>query len=96
MKKTFTINIDPEESKELEKRWYECNSTQNLLGFLASQSNTVDSIMQQYADLYDVRFTKCELMKAALANKYKPDEVDLTKYNYSFDFQEQTLTFTEA
>ena len=34
--------------------------------------------------------------KITLAKEFKPEEVDLTKYNYSFDFDNFSIVFTEA
>ena len=96
MKKTFVVNVDETEIRELERAWYECNSTKEILGFLASQATTLPDTLQQYTDLFDVRFTKCEMLKTAIAKKYKPDEVDLNTFNFMFDFNENKLTFTEA
>lgn len=95
-KKIFTVKIDAEDSKAVEKAWYEYSAARDIIAFIMQQKGVDWTVLQEYINIAEYRFTACEMEKARVAKAYKPEEVDLTKYNYSFDFTEETLTFEEA
>lgn len=95
-KKVFTVNVPEEEIREVEKAWYEYNAAQSNVRFLAEDKLIDWEVLNEFNKAQAETFIKCEKLKAAVANKYKPEEVDLSKYDYAFDFNECTLTFTEA
>ena len=95
-KKVFVVTISEEESNEMEKAWYEYNASCDIVARLMKEEGVVFSLLQEYLNVSEARFTKCEMLKQKFAKAYKPDEVNLSKYNYGFDFEEHTITFTEA
>lgn len=95
-KKVFVVNIGEENSRKMEKIWYEYNASRDIIGFLMQQDGVKFENLQDYLQVAEVRFTESEKTKEALAREFKPEEVDLTKYNYGFDFDNFTITFTEA
>lgn len=95
-KKVFVVNIGEENSRKMEKIWYEYNAARDIIGFLMQQDGVKFENLQDYLQVAEVRFTESEKTKEALAREFKPEEVDLTKYNYGFDFDNFTITFTEA
>lgn len=95
-KKVFTVNIGEENSRKMEKIWYEYNASLSIVEHLMQSGNVPFENLQDYLQVAEVRFTESEKTKEALAREFKPEEVDLTKYNYGFDFDNFTITFTEA
>lgn len=95
-KKVFTVNIGEENSRKMEKIWYEYNASLSIVEHLMQSGNVPFENLQDYLMVTEARFTESEKMKEALAKEFKPEEVDLTKYNYSFDFDNFSIVFTEA
>ncbi len=95
-KKTFVVNIGEENSRKMEKAWYEYNASRDIIAFLMQQSGVNFETLQEYINVAETRFVECEKMKEGFAKEFKPEEVDLTKYNYGFNFDEFTIEFTEA
>lgn len=95
-KKVFTVNIGEEKSRQMEKVWYEYNASRDIVAFLMQQEGVKFENLQDYLNVAEARFVVSEKMKESLAKEFKPEEVDLTKYNYGFDFDKFTITFTEA
>lgn len=96
MKNTFTVYIPEDELNNLERAWYEYNGSRDIIAYLMSQPNVRWEILQEYINVSEAKFAKCEMEKVRLATQYKPEGVDLNKYNFNFDFQNCTLTFDEA
>lgn len=95
-KKFFKVNIGEENSREMEKAWYEYMASANILAFLMKEEGIRFDLLQEYINVAEIRFVECEKMKERFAKQFKPDEVDLTKYNYGFNFEEFAIEFTEA
>ena len=95
-KKVFVVNIGEENSRKMEKIWYEYNASRDIIAFLMQQEGVKFENLQDYLQVAEVRFVESEKTKEELAKEFKPAEVDLTKYNYGFDFENFTITFTEA
>ena len=85
-----------EDTRAMEKAWYEYNASVDIIARLMNNESVKFDILQEYINVAEVRFTQCEMFKSALAKKYKTEEVDLSKFNYSFDFDENKITFEEA
>ena len=96
MKRKFVVDVPAEEMVELERLWYEYNASRDIIAFLMQQKGVIWETLQEYINVSEKRFTECEMKKVSLATNYKPAEVDLTKFNYSFDFQDDKITFEEA
>jgi len=95
-KKVFTVHVPEEELKVVEKAWYEYSGSRDIIAFIMQQKGVDWDVLQEYINVAEARFAKCEVAKDEIATKYKPEEVDLSKYNYSFDFREETIKFEEA
>lgn len=95
-KKFFKVNIGEENSRDMERAWYEYNASRDIIAFLMQQEGVKFDILQEYINVAEIRFVECEKMKERFAKQFKPDEVDLTKYNYGFNFEDFTIEFTEA
>lgn len=96
MKKEFKVNIGEENSRKMEKIWYEYNAARDIVKFLMEGGTVSFENLQEYLMVAEARFVESEKMKESLAKEFKPEEVDLTKYNYSFNFDDFTIEFTEA
>ena len=95
-KKVLKVVMEESDTREMEKAWYEYNASRDIISFLMTEKQVIWETLQEYINVAEKRFTQCEMMKNRLANKYKTPEIDLTKYNYGFDFEENTITFEEA
>lgn len=95
-KKKFDIEIAETDAREVERLWYQYNGSRDIIKFLMSDKTVDFDVLQEYINVAEDRFTELEMKKAAVAKIYKPEEVDLTKYNFSFDFNEDRIIFEEA
>lgn len=92
----IAVRMTEEDARAMEKAWYEYNASVDIIARLMNNESVKFDILQEYINIAELRFTQCEMMKTALAKKYKTEEVDLSKFNYSFDFDENKITFEEA
>ena len=87
-KKIFEISISEAESIELEKSWYNLQGDQATIAFCMAQPSVNWEAVEKYREIMIKENYNCESLKQQLAHKYKPEEVELNKYNFSFDFIE--------
>ena len=96
VKNKVVVDIDEEEARLIERLWYEYNGSRDIIKFLMTDKSVVWEVLQEYINVAEKRFTELEMEKNRVATKYKPEQVDLSKWNYSFDFTEDQITFEEA
>lgn len=96
LKKKFEVELTSDDARLVEKLWYQYNGSRDIIKFLMSDNTVIFSTLQEYINIAEVRFTELEMTKTSIANKYKPEEVDLSRYNFSFDFAEDKIIFEEA
>ena len=94
-KRIETVVVEESEIRELEKAFYELQGDQSTIAFCMGQPSVNFEAIKEYRELMQVENAKVELLKRALANKYKPENVDLSKFNYRFDFTENQVIFEE-
>ena len=90
-----TVNIDIEDSQAVEKAFYEYNASLNILSYLFKQDNINEEYLEQYVQKSEKYFIVLEEIKEIISNKYMPDKDKNKKYNYSFDFNNCAIIYTE-
>lgn len=98
-KMKFKAKMSEEETRALEKAWYELQGDQSTIAFCMAQPGINWEAMTQYRQVMAEEFALCEKLKHSLASKYMPNEVKekgLNKFNYSFDFEDCEIIFEEG
>ena len=95
-KKKFVVKLESADARAVERIWYEYNGTRDIMQFLAKDTDVQWKVLDEFRRVAAAQFAECEMTKNSVANKYKPEEVDLSKYNYSYDFFEDQIVFEEA
>lgn len=91
----ITVNINIEDSQAVEKAFYEYNASLNILSYLFKQNNINEEYLEQYIQKSEKYFIILEETKNIVSNKYMPNEDINKKYNYSFDFENHNIIYTE-
>ena len=87
----ITIKIEPEDSRLVEKAFYEYNASLNILSYLLKQDNINKEYIKEYTKQSEIYFITLEEYKSAISSKYMPN--DNNKYEYNFDFVNETINF---
>ena len=95
MRKHIVIKIDSEDSNLVERKYFEHAAGKDNLQFLMRDAEVNMRILQQYIDIVEKRFYELEKCKKYISDKYCPEELKGKSYDYSFDFDEETITYEE-
>ena len=88
-----TIEINIEDYEFVEKAFYEYNASLNILSYLFKQNDINEEYLEQYIQKSEKYYIILEEAKVAIANKYKPD--NLENFNYSFDFVNHSIIYSK-
>lgn len=83
MSNTEIIKIPKDISLEVEKKFFEWQASLHIIGYLMSRPDTQMSLLQQYLDTSEVKFTETELIKAEVTNSY-PSQKGYEHYTFDF------------
>lgn len=89
----IAVKIDSEDSRLVEKAYYEYQASLNILNFILKQENINQEYVDEYLKKSENYFITLEKYKNFVSNKYMPE--GNTVYNYSFDFINETINFYE-
>lgn len=87
----ITVKIDSEDSRLIEKAFYEYQASLNILSYLLKQENINMKYIEDYTKKTEQYFVILEEYKSIVSSKYMPQ--DEKEYNYSFDFINETINF---
>lgn len=89
------IMMSQEDSSYISRVFYEAKSLKNIIVYLINNINTIynTEIYKSYEEKSINKEIELELIKDTLARKYLPKEYENYKYNYSFDFFTDTITY---
>lgn len=87
----ITIKLDSEDSRLVEKAFYEYNASLNILSYLAKQNNINKQYLKEYTKQSERYFIILEEYKNAVSIKYHPN--DNNDYTYSFNFENETINY---
>ena len=96
MKKEFTVDVKEEDITAVEKAHYEWSAARDTARFLMSDSTVDKDNLASYLESVEKKFVVIEKLKEEVGAKYAPNEVDLKKFNYQFDFNNHCIIYTEA
>ncbi len=89
----ITVKIDEQDSNLVERLFYEHASGKDNVAFLMKDKDINENVLLRYIDVVDIRFYELEKAKTLLSKKYEPKELNGKAYDYSFDFENETLTY---
>lgn len=93
MDKKVSVTIEYGEAMYLERLYFECMATLNILRYLTSQDGTKEEYLDRYDKSYEEKNTAFELTKQDILDKYKPEGME--EYNYFIDFDRARVEYTE-
>lgn len=93
MDKKVSVTIEYGEAMYLERLYFECMATLNILRYLTSQDGTKEEYLDRYNKSYEEKNTAFELTKQDILDKYKPEGME--EYNYFIDFDRARVEYTE-
>lgn len=85
------VKIPENLSNEVERQFLEYNGCLNIINYLSSNDNVNFELLDKYQKDAVNRFIILEKLKNEITKKYAPFE----NYNYIFDFDKQSIIFTE-
>ena len=86
------VIISDQVSAYVERLFFEYNASLNILRYLMSQDDVKDEYIQRYLDCSEKKYTELEIAKEYISKEYAPYEFG--KYNYRFDFENDTIIYT--
>lgn len=93
MGKEIKIKIDKEDSNLVERKFFEHAAGRDNIAFLMKDSEIDEKILDRYITTVETRFYELEKVKSLLSKKYEPKELNGKAYSYTFDFDEETITY---
>ena len=89
------VKIDSEDCNLVERKFYEHMAGKDNIAFLMKDADVNEDILNEYIKIVEIRYYEVEKCKALISKKYLPEELSGKEYNYSFDFENETITYTE-
>ena len=93
MKQKQVVAIDPQDSITVERLFRLYGAGLDTIAFLMKDDDINYNNLQHYIDVVEARHVELEMLKAGMAQKYKPDQGK--EYNFEFDFQNNAIIFEE-
>lgn len=89
------VKIDSEDSNLIERKFYEHMAGKDNIAFLMKDDDVNSDILNEYIRIVETRYYEVEKCKVLLSKKYEPIDLKGKAYNYSFDFEEETIIYEE-
>lgn len=90
MENKISVEIPYEDSRVVERLFYEWNSGRNNIAFLMKDDEINYEILRKYIETVDAKFTELEQLKRKIVAQYQPKDAD---YDYTFDFDNHAIIF---
>lgn len=87
------VKIYPEDSNLVERKFYEYMAGRENIAFLMKDTDVNSGLLKEYIHTVEVRFYELEKSKMLISKKYEPVELKEKPYNYSFNFEEETIIY---
>lgn len=94
MRKEIIVKMHEEDSNLVERKHFEYQSARSNIAFLAQESNVNKELFDMFTAIVDKRFYEIEKAKSNMSKKYLPEELKGKNYNFSFDFDNETIVYT--
>lgn len=92
----IVVKIDSEDNILVERKFFEHQAGKDTIAFLMKDKDIQWDTLQHYINVVETRFTELELTKEAITKKYLPKDFENASYNYSFDFNNETIIYEIA
>ena len=93
LNRKVTVQIPVEESEHVERLFFEHRAGQDNIAFLMKDKSINYSVLQEYIDVVEARYTELELTKQEIGDKYKP--LGFEDYTFTFDFRNNSIVYEE-
>lgn len=91
----YCIRIDSEDSNLVERKFYEHAAGRDNIAFLMKDEDINRSLLQEYINIVEVRFFELEKIKEEITKKYEPIQLKGKRYEYTFDFANDSIIYKE-
>lgn len=95
MSKKICVKIDSQDSNLVERKFFEHTAGKDNVAFLMKDKDVNEALLDRYITTVEVRFCELEKVKRLLSKKYEPAELKGKAYEYSFDFEDETITYVQ-
>lgn len=95
MRNYLIVKIHEEDNNLLERKFFEHAAGKDNVAFLMKDKDVNEAILDRYITTVEVRFYELEKVKRLLSKKYEPAELKGKAYEYSFDFEDETITYVQ-
>ena len=95
-RKKYTFPITETDLNEIQLLQYEYNISLSIYTYLKETYDINPKILKEYMKVVTSRGIELEKCKNKIANKYKPDQVNLSTYDWSIDFIIKVITYEEV
>ena len=95
MNNVITVKIFEEDSNLIEKAFFLHAAGRDNIAFLMKDSDINEPLLRRYIEEVELRYYELEKIKTLLSKKYEPTELNGKAYEYTFDFEEETITYAE-
>ena len=92
----IVVKIDSEDNNLVERKFFEHAAGKDNVAFLMRDKDVVWETLQHYIDVVEKRFYELEKVKELISKKYEPSDLNGASYNYSFDFNNETIIYEVA
>lgn len=89
------VKILEEDSNLVEQKFYEYMAGRENIAFLMKDDDVNTCLLKEYIHTIEVRFYELEKCKTLISKKYEPIELNGKAYNFSFNFEEETIIYEE-
>lgn len=89
----ITVKIDSEDNNLVERRFFEHAAGRDNVAYLMKDSEVNEKILDRYITVVEKRFYELEKVKSLLSKKYAPEVFNGKAYEYTFDFDDETITY---
>lgn len=89
--KEIRVQIPHDVCAEVERRFFEYNAAKDIIKFLMSREDVLESKLMWYINNTETRFTELELLKDEVTSQYKPE--GMGDVGYEFDFKESCIVY---
>lgn len=89
------VRIDSEDCNLIERLFFEHSALRDCVAFLMKDNDVNQEMLDKYVKKVGSLYYELEMSKRLISKKYEPFEIKGKPYNYSFDFEEETITYVE-
>lgn len=89
------VKIDSEDSNLVERKFFEHAAGKDNIAFLMKDADVNMSLLQEYINVVEQRYYELEKSKSLISKKYEPIELRGKSYDYTFNFDDETITYED-